>query len=151
MAGLDSEAVALDQEVKGYRKEITANQSKLHLLNTSLAFKDASNERVAQEMKAYIGGDDVIEAQQRARGFKTYRDMYMKRIQELEISGKKRRESQKAIKASHEPNLKQLEYFEDLKKLLGMKIESNKMVLKNGGRSDGYEGSEVMVRDRLVL
>jgi intraflagellar transport protein 81 len=98
MAGLDSTAVALDQEVKAYRAEITGTQSKLHLLNTSISFKEAGNERVAQEMKAYIGGDDVIEAQQRARGFKTYRDHYIKRIQELEISGKKLRESQKAIK-----------------------------------------------------
>lgn len=96
-------------------------------------------------------GDDVVEAQQRARGFKTYRDTYIKRIQDLEIAGKKLREAQKQIKASHEPNLKQFEYFEELKKLLALKLENNQAILKNGGRHDAYEGSKVMVRDRLVL
>ncbi len=49
-------------------------------------------------MKAYIGGDETIEAQQRARGFKTYRDAYNKKIQELEHNGKVLRETQKDIK-----------------------------------------------------
>lgn len=56
MAGLDSEAVALDQKVKGYRQEITTWQSKLHMLNANVSFKETANERIAQEMKAYIGG-----------------------------------------------------------------------------------------------
>lgn len=150
MAGLDSEAVSLDQEVKALRNQIQNLHSRLHYLNTMIGYKEILNERVIQEMKAYIGGDDVIEAQQRARGFKTYRDMYNKKIQELDHAGKNLRESQKEIKASHEPNIRQLEMFNDLKKLLTLKIEHNKMLLKHGGRVGDYEGSRVM-KDRLIL
>lgn len=98
MAGLDSEAVSLDQEVDALYQEITQMQSKLHLLSCTLAYHEQTNDRIVQEMKSYIGGDDVVEAQQRARGFKSYRDMYTKRIQEQEAAGKKLRESQKDVK-----------------------------------------------------
>ncbi|KAJ3112045.1 Intraflagellar transport protein 81 [Phlyctochytrium bullatum] len=53
---------------------------------------------VLQEMKAYIGGDDVIELQQKARGFKTYRDLYNRKLVEQENLGKSLRDQQKDIK-----------------------------------------------------
>jgi hypothetical protein len=55
---------------------------------------------VLQEMKAYIGGDEAVEAQQKSRGFKTYRDVYNKKIQEQENTGKILREQQKEVKVS---------------------------------------------------
>jgi intraflagellar transport protein 81 len=36
------------------------------------------------EMKAYIGGDEMIELVQKTRGFKNYRELYTRKIQELE-------------------------------------------------------------------
>ncbi|KAJ3222648.1 Intraflagellar transport protein 81 [Clydaea vesicula] len=153
MAGLDSEAVGLDHEVKGYKQEILNDQSRFFYLNTMIKFKDVTNERVMQEMKAYIGGDDVVEAQQRVRGFKTYRDVYNKKIQDLENVGKSLRETQKEIKSEHTSNLKQLEMFQDLKKFLNLKLEKNLSLLKSGGKENlenYYDGSNI-TQDRLVL
>jgi intraflagellar transport protein 81 len=51
-------------------------------------------------MKAYIGGDDVVELQQKARGFKTYRDIYNKKVVEQENMGKTLRDQQKDVKVT---------------------------------------------------
>ena len=50
------------------------------------------------EMKSYIGGDEVIEMQQKARGFKSYRDLYNKKITEHEHQIKILKEQQKDVK-----------------------------------------------------
>ena len=115
-----------------------------------------------QEMKAYIGGDEALEAIQKARGFKTYRELYNKKITEAENAGRALRESQKEIKvlaqlvlfgnmlpgiaanawtryraqAKHEPNMKQLAMFNDVKKLLNLKASYNKKVLSGGGKAE---------------
>ncbi|KAI8622652.1 hypothetical protein BC830DRAFT_1162737 [Chytriomyces sp. MP71] len=121
LMGLDSDAVKLEQEFGA----------------------------ALQEMKAYIGGDEAIEGQQKLRGFKTYRDVYNKRILEQENMGKSLREHQKEIKAKHEPNVKQLAYFSDVKKLLQLKVAHNQKVLNGGGVDSS--GFTQITQDRLVL
>ncbi|ORY38172.1 hypothetical protein BCR33DRAFT_754577 [Rhizoclosmatium globosum] len=108
MVGLDSEAVKLEQEVKGYRQDIQNDQSRYHYLNMSIGLIDIAQDKVLNEMKAYIGGDDAVEAQQKAHV-------------EQENAGKALRDQQKEIKAKHEPNVKQLAFFTDVKKLLQLK------------------------------
>ncbi|KAJ1562699.1 Intraflagellar transport protein 81 [Cladochytrium tenue] len=98
MVGIDSDAVQLEQEVKGYRQDISNDQSRFHYLSTMINLTDINQERILQEMKSYIGGDDLIEVQQKARGFKTYRDYYNKKIAEQENHGRNLREQQKDIK-----------------------------------------------------
>ncbi|KAJ3014255.1 UNVERIFIED_CONTAM: Intraflagellar transport protein 81 [Siphonaria sp. JEL0065] len=149
MVGLDSEAVKLEQEVKGYRQDIQNDQSRFHYLNMSIGLIDVAQEKVLHEMKAYIGGDDAIEAQQKARGFKTYRDVYNKKIVEQENAGKSLREQQKDIKAKHEPNVKQLSFFTDVKKLLQLKVAHNQRLLNGGGMDTS--GFTQITQDRLVL
>ncbi|KAJ3091770.1 Intraflagellar transport protein 81 [Quaeritorhiza haematococci] len=152
MVGLDSEAWSLDQEVKGYRQDILNDQSRYHYLNMMSNVLEINNERVLQEMKAYIGGDETVEMQQRIRGFKTYRDMYNKRIAEQENLGKTYREQQKELKAKHEPSMKQLALFADVQKLLQLKVAHNKKLLQGGGKlpEDAMDGS-LVTQDRLVL
>ncbi|KAJ3247337.1 Intraflagellar transport protein 81 [Chytriomyces hyalinus] len=149
MVGLDSEAVKLEQEVKGYRQDIAVDQSRYHYLNMAIGLIDISQEKVLHEMKSYIGGDEAIEAQQKARGFKTYRDVYNKRIVEQENMGKSLREHQKEIKAKHEPNVKQLAYFTGIRKLLQLKVAHNHKVLSGGGLDT--TGFSQITQDRLVL
>ena len=50
------------------------------------------------EMKAYTGGDEAIEHTQKVRGFKTYRELYMKKISEQEHLSKSLKETQKDVK-----------------------------------------------------
>ncbi|KAJ3068337.1 Intraflagellar transport protein 81 [Rhizoclosmatium hyalinum] len=149
MVGLDSEAVKLEQEVKGYRQDIQNDQSRYHYLNMSIGLIDIAQDKVLNEMKAYIGGDDAVEAQQKARGFKTYRDVYNKKIVEQENAGKALRDQQKEIKAKHEPNVKQLAFFTDVKKLLQLKVAHNQKLLNGGGLDT--TGFSQITQDRLVL
>ncbi|TPX64496.1 hypothetical protein CcCBS67573_g08402 [Chytriomyces confervae] len=149
MVGLDSEAVKLEQEVKGYGQDIAVDQSRYHYLNMAIGLIDISQEKVLHEMKSYIGGDEAIEAQQKARGFKTYRDVYNKRIVEQENMGKWLREHQKEIKSKHEPNVKQLAYFTGIRKLLQLKVAHNHKVLSGGGLDT--TGFSQITQDRLVL
>ncbi|KAI9334153.1 hypothetical protein BDR26DRAFT_840018 [Obelidium mucronatum] len=149
MVGLDSEAIKLEQEVKGYRQDIQNDQSRFHYLNMSIGLIDIAQDKVLHEMKAYIGGDDAVEAQQKARGFKTYRDVYNKKIIEQENAGKSLREQQKEIKAKHEPNVKQLSFFTDVKKLLQLKVAHNQKLLSGGGMDTS--GFTQITQDRLVL
>lgn len=150
MIGIDSESIQLEQDVKGYRQDISNDQSRYHYLGMMINLIDVSQERILQEMKAYIGGDDTVEFQQKTRGFKTYRDLYNKKIVEQENLGRSLREQQKDIKAKHEPNIKQLALFNDVKKLLQLKVARNKKVLSGEGPETGFEGT-MMTQDRLVL
>ncbi|KAJ3274270.1 Intraflagellar transport protein 81, partial [Borealophlyctis nickersoniae] len=148
MSGIDSEAVQLEQEVKSLRQDIQTDQSRMHYLNAQIELIDIAHERVTTEMKHYIGGDETLETAQKLRGFKTYRDLYNKRIAEAESAGKVLRETQKEVKAQHEPNVKQLALFTDVRKLLALKAAYNKKVLSGVGKQ---EQTGMVTQDRLVL
>ncbi|TPX60824.1 hypothetical protein PhCBS80983_g01510 [Powellomyces hirtus] len=150
MAGLDSEALQIATDVKTFRQDISNDQSRYHYLNMQIALADVSHDRVMQEMKSYIGaGDEQFEQVQRQRGFKTYRELYAKRIQEQEILGKTLREQQKEVKVKHEPNVKQLAMFQDVRKLLALKAAHNKKILSGENKKD--QPVRQAVQDRLVL
>ncbi len=53
---------------------------------------------VLQETKAYIGGDEKFEEIQKLRGFKSYRELYTKKITEQENLGEMLRNTQKDVK-----------------------------------------------------
>ncbi|KAI8852858.1 hypothetical protein BC829DRAFT_487295 [Chytridium lagenaria] len=150
MVGIESETTHIQNEIKGFQQDIVNDQSRYHYLHSMITNAEISQERVLHEMKAYIGGDDVIELQQKARGFKTYRDLYNRKIVEQENLGKSLREQQKDIKAKYETNIKQMALYADVKKLLELKSHHNKRLLSGGGTVDlGFEGK--MTQDRLVL
>ncbi|TPX69293.1 hypothetical protein SpCBS45565_g02540 [Spizellomyces sp. 'palustris'] len=149
MVGLDSEAIQLEQEVKLYRQDILNDQSRYHYLNMQIGLADITNERIMQEMKVYIGGDEAIEQTQKARGFKTYRELYTRKLAEQENLGKSLREQQKEVKAKYEPNVKQLAMFQDVKKLLALKAAQNAAMLKGDRRKEEKVGQ--VTKDRLVL
>jgi hypothetical protein len=77
-------------------------------------------------MKAYVNSSDShLESTQASRGFKTYHEMYRKKILDAELSTKLLKETQKQVKNSHEKNLEQCKMFDDLKKLLTLKVMIN--------------------------
>lgn len=49
-------------------------------------------------MKSYVGGDEKLEAIQRERGFKTYREHFTRKINEAENTSKALKDEQKDIK-----------------------------------------------------
>ena len=52
------------------------------------------------EMKAYIGADEMIELVQKSRGFKSYRELYTKKIAEAENAAKILKMEQKEVKVN---------------------------------------------------
>lgn len=77
-------------------------------------------------MKAYVNSSDSnMESIQASRGFKTYHELYRKKMLDAEHATKLLKETQKQVKNSHEKNLAQCKIFEDLKKLLTLKVMIN--------------------------
>ncbi|KAI8905563.1 hypothetical protein EDD86DRAFT_211793 [Gorgonomyces haynaldii] len=144
--GMDSDMQQLEEQVKNLSSEIYQNQTKYHLLNTLLKQIEIHQDRVMGEMKAYIGGDEMTELVQKTRGFKTYRDLYTKKTLELEHMALKLRETQKMVKEKHEPNMKQIQMFKGLSKLLKLKVEQNQKIIS--GETDD---KVIVTHDRLVL
>ncbi|KAK6099452.1 hypothetical protein MT418_000867 [Batrachochytrium dendrobatidis] len=147
LIGVESETTKMDQEMKGNRQDIINDQSRYHYINCMHQLAEISQDRVMAEMKSYIGGDEMIELQQKARGFKTYREHYNKKIVEHEHHVKALREQQKKVKAEHEPNMKQIGMFADVCKLLALKYEHNNRVLNGEGQAE----TGIVTMDRLVL
>lgn len=164
LLGLETETAALASEVGGYRQDIQLDASRYHHLQILIGLLDTAQDRVLGEMKAYIGGggDPKFEQLQLDRGFKSYRDLYTKKIMEADHATKQLKETQRTVKASHEERLKQVEYFTDLRTLMGLKATYNKGLLQSAIQSSTMErdrlvgrkssmASPVAVEDRLVL
>ncbi|KAL7752724.1 hypothetical protein RI367_001726 [Sorochytrium milnesiophthora] len=150
MLNLDAETQKLETEIKVVQNEISTDQSRWHYVSSMCELADISMDRVLQEMKAYIGGDSELETLQRQRGFKTYRDLYHKKINDIELQVRNLREQQKEIKDQHEEKMQQQAMFASLKRLLVAKMESNKRAAASmGAGSDDMFSSQG--QDRLVI
>ncbi|KAJ3370708.1 Intraflagellar transport protein 81 [Kappamyces sp. JEL0680] len=141
---------SLRLQVDTLKQEIRAGQSKYHQLNHAIQNFEISQDRVMNEMKAYIGADEMIELVQKARGFKTYRELYAKKIAEGENAAKMLKIQQREAKASYEPNLRQISMFMGVQRLLDLKLAHNKKVL-SGKALEENVGVLQVTQDRLVL
>uniref|UniRef100_A0A0B7B4J9 Intraflagellar transport protein 81 homolog n=2 Tax=Arion vulgaris TaxID=1028688 RepID=A0A0B7B4J9_9EUPU len=151
-AGFDSNMSKLEQEVKGYREECKAEESRYHYLNCMMKVLQVQQSRVASEMKAYVSSDPLEKK-------RTFREVYHKRIQEQENLSRGLREKQKTVKENHEPNMKQMKMWKDLERLLECKKQCMNQLSNIGASSgtsfmmSGYGDatSNHLEEDRLVL
>ncbi|XP_023689615.1 intraflagellar transport protein 81 homolog isoform X1 [Paramormyrops kingsleyae] len=140
-AGLESSWSKLEQEVKALREEMTQEESRYHHINCTREIVEMQIQRAADEMKFYVSPDP----QERK---KALREQYMKNIAEQESLGKKLRESQKAVRESHAPNMKQVKMWRDLEQLMECKRECFLRAQSQASVGQVFqEGGE----DRLVL
>ncbi|XP_036382860.1 intraflagellar transport protein 81 homolog [Megalops cyprinoides] len=140
-AGLESNRSKLEQEVKALREEMAQEESRYHYVNCMRQITEMQIQRAADEMKAYVSPDP----QERR---KAIREQYTKNIAEQETLGKKLRETQKAVRESHGPNMKQVKMWRDLEQLVECKRQC--FMRAQSQASIGQviqEGGE----DRLVL
>ncbi|KAJ3339260.1 Intraflagellar transport protein 81 [Gonapodya sp. JEL0774] len=149
--GLDSEAQTLSQEVRAHRAEIEKCSVRIAELRTLLAEDDSAAERAAEEMRAIVGGDDTAEGRARRGGFKTYRDLYAKKIAEAESVARQLKESQREVKERHDTNLTQRALFADLKKLLEVKREVHGKALSGNRAAVAVRTANEREQNRLVL
>jgi intraflagellar transport protein 81 len=148
MYSLDAETAKLEQDIKQFKQEFQTNLSKYHHLNQMVQQAEIAQDKVMNEMKAYIGADDMIELVQKARGFKTYRDLYNRKLVELENASKELKDVYRDVKENHEPNMRQIEMFASVRNLLLLKARLNKQIMSGKGNE---EGVAVVTQDRLVL
>jgi intraflagellar transport protein 81 len=147
MVGLEGEMKRIDQEMKQFTVEYQTNQSKYHHLNLLIQQAEISQDKAMNEMKAYIGADDMMELVQKARGFKTYRDLYAKKLLDLENQSRNLQQVYVDVKEKHEPNMQQIDMFGSVKKLLLLKSKLNKQVLSG----KVMEENAIVTQDRMVL
>jgi intraflagellar transport protein 81 len=56
-AGLESNMSKLEQEVRGFSEECRAEESRYHYLHSMMGVLERQQERIAEEMKAYVSHD----------------------------------------------------------------------------------------------
>ncbi len=126
-------------QVRAYREEVAQEESRFHLLTATLRTLAAHQDRMHQETRDYVSGVHGDAARK-----KTYRDSFGKKILEQEHLGKHLREKQKVVKDSHEPNLRQLEMWRDLARLMDAKHA-------HATRAVDEDAGQLQEEDRLVL
>nr|KAG5694660.1 hypothetical protein BaRGS_003938 [Batillaria attramentaria] len=154
-AGLESNMSKLEQEVRGYTEECRAEESRYHYLHCMMGILQQQQERIAQEMKAYVSSDQTEKK-------KTMREVYTRKIQEQENLGRNLRERQKTVRENHEPNMKQMKMWRDLERLLQCKTHCLEQITSIGSNLTGGRGMQgaggygeapptLLEDDRLVL
>jgi intraflagellar transport protein 81 len=58
-AGLETNRSKLEQEVRGYREECMAEESRYHYLNCMKKILEVQHQRISDEMKAYVSSDPM--------------------------------------------------------------------------------------------
>uniref|UniRef100_A0A8C5G7Z0 Intraflagellar transport protein 81 homolog n=1 Tax=Gouania willdenowi TaxID=441366 RepID=A0A8C5G7Z0_GOUWI len=114
---------------------LESNRSKLEQITEKLM------QRAIDEVKAYVSPDPQEKK-------KTVREVYLKKISEQELLGKKLREEQKVVRESHAANMEQVKLWKDLEQLMECKRQC--FIRAQSQASIGQviqEGGE----DRLVL
>lgn len=156
-AGLESNMSKLEQEVRGYAEECRGEESRFHYLHCMMGILEQQQERIAQEMKAYVSSDHSEKK-------KTMRDVYTHKIQKQENLGKNLRERQKMVRENHDPNMKQMKMWRDLERLMQCKVHCLEQISSIGSNLAGGRGNAIggvtyseapppahLEEDRLVL
>lgn len=114
LVGLESKRSTLEQEVRTYWEEITAEHGRYHHLQSMLKLTELHTQRLATEMKCYTSSDP-------AEKRKALRDQLTRKIQEQENLGKELKSMQKEIKETHADSMKQVKMWKDLRRLFEIK------------------------------
>ncbi|XP_035693402.1 intraflagellar transport protein 81 homolog isoform X1 [Branchiostoma floridae] len=144
-AGYETDRSKLEQEVRTYREECGAEESRYHYLQSMKKVVDTQLIRAQEEMKLYLSTDPQDKK-------KSCREQYSRKIQEQENLGKTLREKQKAVRESHGPSMRQMKMWKDFEKLMECKRrcflgERNAERTMGGTDYSGDVGGE----ERLVL
>uniref|UniRef100_A0A8C5G886 Intraflagellar transport protein 81 homolog n=1 Tax=Gouania willdenowi TaxID=441366 RepID=A0A8C5G886_GOUWI len=138
-AGLESNRSKLEQDVKALREETAQKENQYHYTNS---MTEASTSSVRGENTKFNCPSELF------RCLYLCREVYLKKISEQELLGKKLREEQKVVRESHAANMEQVKLWKDLEQLMECKRQC--FIRAQSQASIGQviqEGGE----DRLVL
>lgn len=92
----------MNNELKVIRNEIEELDCLAQFARLRVFLVEIDQEKVLNEMKAYVGGDAGLEVIQKRRGFSNYRDLFIKKIHEVEIHSKQLKERLKDLQVTFE-------------------------------------------------
>ncbi|TPX46540.1 hypothetical protein SeLEV6574_g03161 [Synchytrium endobioticum] len=149
MAGYDSENTQ-DVEVVRLSKELQDAEKQVEKLHAEIEKAKSDYDRAQEEMRAYRG-DPSLEAEQTRRGFKSYRDMFTKKLTDLEHALKAAKDKQREVQASFQDHQRQMELFTHVERVLKAKAEYNRKAILGGvtARDSVADGVALLVHDRL--
>ena len=145
-AGVDAKKSHLELEVRSYWEEKTAHESQYHYLQAMKQSIELQQQKVAAEMKSYMGRD--MEKNEKRRSL---RDQYTRKIQEQENLGRALRDKQTEVRKNHAHNMQQVKMWQDLRSLLKAKKDSYEAARLQ--RNEEKAAQKVMLEnpDRLVV
>ena len=151
--GQESEVSKLKTDIKELQDEIDRQQSLYYLLQSQSCLNNAIKSRLEDE-KEYL--DSKNSGKRFSLEYQSYTSYLKGKIDKLEQLSKELREKQKYIKETHDPNMRQIEQFSNLRKLLELKLKLNREGITNSnnlrqafGKSDAFSQQQGV--DRLVL
>eukprot|EP00128_Syssomonas_multiformis_P000842 Colp12_sorted_trinity150504_noHs@30998 len=144
-AQLESSRFKTEQEVATYREECIHEESRFHYLKHMSKILDIQISRVQDEMKIYVANAEIGEGGTSKK--KSFRDTYTKKLVELENHGKQLKEQHKIVKETHEPNMRQLKMWSDLKKIMSCKRDC----FAAAQAAAAAQRADLEHRDHLVL
>jgi intraflagellar transport protein 81 len=144
--GYESERTKLNQEIDALQSELNTQERVYHTFNNTFSILEVTKKRIDDETN-FKQGQGAYNKE-----FKTYQDLLTNRVQKLEEEGKELLENQRFIKENHEPNLKQITWFANMKKLLEVKLQHH----RNPQNTQFYHSNTVNMlnmngSDRLVI
>ncbi|KAM3147649.1 hypothetical protein pb186bvf_000456 [Paramecium bursaria] len=137
MVGIEKDQATLAEEVKKLREEVYTSDKKIRLTKYKQEILDTKEQRLNDEIE-YVRGTKKLSTQ-----YQSNADMLKSRLVKLEDTIKNLKVVREQIKENHEPSLRQLNFFNDLKKLLEVKLR-----VAQGGDS---QKQVVAGKNRLVL
>ncbi|ORZ36216.1 hypothetical protein BCR44DRAFT_1432995, partial [Catenaria anguillulae PL171] len=158
---LETEIHQLQSDVRGMRSSVQQDTSKWHAVTHELGVVEVQMDTVLQEMKAYIGGGggaggagESEESLLRAKGgFKTWRDMYQRKILEAEAAARQAKEQLRQVTEKHDVNLVQVHLFGQMRGVMQARIAANRKAMERAERSGGQRADEIVSvnEQRLVI
>eukprot|EP00771_Trimastix_marina_P001883 gnl/Trimastix_PCT/2992.p1 GENE.gnl/Trimastix_PCT/2992~~gnl/Trimastix_PCT/2992.p1 ORF type:complete len:677 (+),score=261.50 gnl/Trimastix_PCT/2992:65-2095(+) len=124
LAGLESDIVSLQGDMKQYRDAVTEEESQYHTLRQQLLMLQVMQYKGSRECKL-------------PEGFKSMQELYQHNMQRLQSLSQQLREQQKHIKENHESNARARAQFQDLKKLLELKLRVSRQQLAEHTQAPG--------------
>lgn len=114
--GFTSERNKALEEMSEYQAELDNSCKVYHLLHSQILIHNYEKNRVDNERQFRSGNKRL------SKEFPSHQAMLNAELNRLEEESKKLREMQKLIKEKYDPSLKQIEYFNNLRKILECKI-----------------------------
>ena len=115
--GLESERIQLERDCEMYQEEALRQESRYHLIHCEALITEVSLEKVREEEDFERGNGKLL------RDFQCYKDLYQQKIQQQEQMSKELRKQQRELKECEGSNSEQRKIFEDLRRLLYVKLQ----------------------------